>query len=462
VRRLLLAALLLALTAAPAAHAAPFKIAQGEDPGVALDDAGTAFVGWKLNPGAANEQIQFCVVPARARACTPPQTLAFPGEGHGRSQVSVLLPAPGMVDVVVPREVGPLTHGTYLRRSTDGGQTFGPPVRLSTSLAETAVPGPGGRIATAGGPSALQVNVVPPDGSAVRSDGARLGGLLGAQFNDIAGSGEEVFAAGSDTQQTIAFRLPPGADPDQEASWQPLPAPEGREPKLAGGPKGLVALMESTGTPPESLFVQRFEGAAWSPRVPVLANLNNDFDLEQNGGGRLTAMRLDFDTDRGYFIEYGTSVDGGTLWSSIVRVGYFGTEFATDLDVATAAGGRGIAASSDTTAPAEVSLTRFTPRSAPVARRRLRRVDARVQVRQVCGTSGLALVVEAARGNRQIRPGSVLRRARFGRARGARRGFRTRFRARYVLRRSRARIPVRVIPRRGKARTLRLRARRCR
>ena len=106
-------------------------------------------------------------------------------------------------------------------------------------------------------------------------------------------------------------------------------------------------------------------------------------------------------------------------------------------------------------------MSRFTPRSAPVARTRLRRVRARVQVRSLCDGDKLSLVVEAARGNRQVAPSSVLKRARFGRARHTRRVFRSKFRARYTLRRGHARIPVRVTPRRGQARTLRLRVRRC-
>ena len=86
----------------------------------------------------------------------------------------------------------------------------------------------------------------------------------------------------------------------------------------------------------------------------------------------------------------------------------------------------------------------------------------RVQVRSTCsGDKKLSLVVEAARGNRRVAPSTVLRRASFSSTRSARRGFRSKFRARYDLRRRTARIPVRVTPRRGKARTLRLRVRRC-
>jgi hypothetical protein len=106
-------------------------------------------------------------------------------------------------------------------------------------------------------------------------------------------------------------------------------------------------------------------------------------------------------------------------------------------------------------------VTRFTPRTAPDARKRFRRIGARLQVRSLCDDDKLSLVVEAARGNRQVAPSSVLKRARVGRARHTRRVFRSKFRARYTLRRRHARIPVRVTPRRGNARTLRLRVRRC-
>jgi hypothetical protein len=461
VRRLLLAALL-SLALPTVAEAKPFQVGVGENPGIAIDDAGTVYVGWQVNPGSPGEQVQFCVVPPRAVACSgPPLALGFPGEGYARSRVSVLLPAPNVVDVIVPRNTGPLRYGAFLTRSTDGGHTFAPPVRLSAQQYEEAAPGPPGRVALIGGPGTLHVDSAPADGSGGASDGATLGGLLDAQFNDIAVQGGDVFAASSSAQTTQAFRLPAGADPGQAASWQQLPAPLGRQPELAGGPAGLVAMLEGADQPPDTLFVQRFEGAAWSPPVSVFDVLNNDFELAQSARGRLTAVKTDVVTGGPYFLEYATSTDGGVLWSSRVQVAVYGREYPSDLELASASDGRGAAVISETLGGHAVRVTRFTPRSAPVARRRFRRVKARVQLRSACDGEKLSLVVEAARGNRPIAPAKALRRARFGRARGARRGFRTRFRARYELRRSRARIPVRVIPRRGKARTLRLRVRRC-
>ena len=154
-----------------------------------------------------------------------------------------------------------------------------------------------------------------------------------------------------------------------------------------------------------------------------------------------------------------TSTDGGVLWSSDVNIGNF-DEYPSGLQVSTNAKGAGIAAFADAFSAKAVHVTRFSPRTAPVARRTIRGV--RVQVRGTCsGDKKLSLVVETARGNRRVSPSSVLRRASFRSTRSARRGFRSKFRARYTLRRRTARIPVRVTPRRGKARTLRLRVRRC-
>jgi hypothetical protein len=448
VRRLLLSAVMLCLAVPSAAQAKPFTVGVGENPGIAIDDAGTIFVGWQVNPGADGELVQFCVVPPRATACgAPPLSLPFPGEGYARSRVSV------------PRNTGPLVYGAYLARSVDGGRTFAPPVRLSASLYEQAAAGPAGRVALVGGPGVLRVDSAPADGSGGAADGAKLGGLLDAQFNDIATQGGDVIAASSDPQTTQVFRLPAGADPNAEASWQALPPPLGREPELAGGPAGLVAMLESPGANPNALFAQRLEIGGWSPPVTVFDVANNDFELSQTARGRVTAVKTTNVVGGPYFLEYANSADGGVLWSSRVRVATYGGEYPSDLELATAAGGRGAAVISQTLADKAVRVARFSPRAAAVKRRTIR--GRRVQVRSGCDDGKLFLIVEAARGNRRVSPASVLRRARFGRTRAARPGFRTRFRARYTLRRRHARVPVRLIPRRAKARTVRLRVRRC-
>jgi hypothetical protein len=107
---------------AASAQAAPhFVIGQGQNPGVAVDAAGTAYIGWQVNTHAdTGDAVQLCVLPAGARACASLATIPFPGTGFDNGRVSVLLPAPGVVQVTVGRNVQNV-YGYYLATSGDGG-----------------------------------------------------------------------------------------------------------------------------------------------------------------------------------------------------------------------------------------------------------------------------------------------------------------------------------------------------
>ncbi len=450
---LLLAGLLLAVP--PAAEAKPFVVGTGQNGGIAIDDGGTVYAGWQINVYKPGDAVQFCILPPRTTRCASQVTIPFPGQGFNRARVSVLLPAPNVVDVVEPRTNGTGAYA-YLSRSTDGGHTFGPAVQISGEEFGEAVQGPLGRVALAAGPTTTRAGLFNPDGSSRRFKGSTLGPYLEGVFTDIAVSGAEVLVAGSDAFKTHAFRLPAGGDPNTPAAWQQIdPAPNGREPAVAGIPGGFAAMLEPSGAG-GNLFAQRLEGAAWSPPVAIGPAVNNSgFTLVSNAKGRLTAMII----YSAYHFLYTTSTDGGVLWSSLVDTANF-KKYPSTLEVATNASGAGAAVTDASLDDKRVRVTRFTPRTAPVIRRTIRGV--RVQVRSTCSDDGdLSMVVEAARGNRRVSPSTVLRRASFPSTRAARRGFRSKFRARYTLRRRHARIPVRVIPRRGKARTLRLRVRRC-
>ena len=454
-RRLLLAALL-SLAVPSAAEAKSFTVGTGQNGGIAIDDGGTIYVGWQVNVYDPGDAVQFCVIPPRARACASQATIAFPGQGYNRSRVSVLVPAPGVVDVIEPRTVG---RGAFsdLARSIDGVRTFGAPRQVTGESFAEGVLGPGGRIAFADGPTTTRAGLFAPDGSNARSEGSELGPFLEGVFTDVASNGAEVLAAGSDARVTHAFRLPAGGDPDTAAAWQQIDPPGGaREPQLAGLPGGFAAMLEPSGSS-RNLYVRRLEGAGWAPPVSIGPAVNNSgYRLVGNPRGRLSAVII----YSAYHLLYTTSTDGGVLWSSLVNTANF-NKYPTGLEVATNTAGAGAAVSDASLDDKRVRVTRFTPRSAPVVRRRIR--GARVQVRSACDDDlDLSLVVEAARGTRRVSPGSVLRRASFGRTRAARPGSRTRFRARYSLRRRHARLPVRLTPRRGKARTVRLRVRRCR
>jgi hypothetical protein len=446
---------LLALTSAPAAQAASFRVGTGQNGGVAVDEGGTAFVGWQVNVYGPGDAVGLCVLPPRSTGCASTVTIPFPGSGYNLSRVTVLAPAPNVVDVIVPRTTG-VGAFTFLARSTDGGRTFAPARQIAGAGFEQGVQGPGGRVALVTGLT-LQGGLFSPSGADAGAEGSSFGEVLDAEFNDIAASGDEVLMAGSYTGTSHAYRLPAGGNPNEPEAWQQIadPAPGGRQPELAGIPGGFAAMLEPSSATARSLFVQRLEGGAWSPPVAVAPVSNEDFRLLGNARGRLTALVTD---SLPYRLSYTTSTDGGVLWSSLVTIALYG-KFANALEGAMGSDGRGAAVVDYELDDKSVRVARFSPGTAPVARRRIG--GARVQVRSVCDGLKLALVVEAARGNRRVAPQSVLRRARFGRARGARRGFHTRFRASYELRRTHARIPVRVNPRRGKARTLRLRVRRC-
>jgi hypothetical protein len=382
-------------------------------------------------------------------------TVAFPGEGYNRQRVSVFLPAPGVVDVVVPRNLGAGVYDTFLARSTDGGRTFAPAYRISSGDFEEAVPGPGGSIVLVGGPVVLHAGVVAPDGSSAASQGTGMGRYLGGVFTDAATQGQEVFAASSDASQAQAFRLPAGADPNQESSWQPIAAPQGAVPSLAGGPAGLVAMSQPAGS--GGLFTQRFDGSAWSPPVVVAPQEHNDFRVVQSSSGRLTAVVSGF-FGRRYRLHYATSTDGGLLWSSVVTVGTYGSHYPSGLEAATAADGRGIAVIDDSQDDHAIRVVRFSSRAAPV--RTATFGPTRVQARSLCDSGRFRVVVEAARSGARVSPSSALRRARFGGARHVRRTYARRFVAGYVVAR-RARIPVRLTPRSGHSRTIVLPVRPC-
>lgn len=454
-RRLLLLTVLALGVAAPApAHA--FDVGLGTNPGIALDDAGNAVVGWQVGN---DYQVRVCVLPARARACAAAVDVAFPGTGYGRSRVSVLMPAPGVVDVVVPRTNLP-GAATFLARSVDGGRTFGRATKIAQQDFGQGVLTPDGRVALVGAGTFLNAAVVTANGANGASLGAQMGENLDGLYSDIAGVGPDVFAAGSYSTGTQVYRLPGGLDPNNPASWQRLPdLPAGRQPELAGGPMGLVALLEPIGRSPRGLFAQRFVGPGWTPPVTINAyGLNNDFKLAQNASGRLTAMWTE---GIPYQLNYMTSVDGGVLWSSQATVARYAAGYPSDLEVSTAANGAGIAVVVTGIGDTEpIRVSRFTPRTAPLAQRRVG--TATVQARAVCSSTGhFAVVVEAARNGARISPSAVLRGASFGRVRGARRVYAQRFRAGYDPSRTSLRVPVRLRPRSGRSRTLTLRARRC-
>ena len=144
----LLACLFMALATAEAAPAAIFDLTsdpRAEQPTVAVDDTGTAHVAWNLSAGVpGDDQLVYCRVPSGAKSCDLTHTIALPLTDFDGPQV--VLTRSGGIVLVSSRCCFPAAP-VYTVTSTDGGQGFGPPVKIAEEFAGgqdwEAVLGPG-------------------------------------------------------------------------------------------------------------------------------------------------------------------------------------------------------------------------------------------------------------------------------------------------------------------------------
>src|SRR3954453_21415754 len=102
------------LAAVAPAGAAPGFLGRGHDPGVAVDGAGTAHVAWLADAPGGTGTLEYCQVPRGKRACAA--RASIPVEESGFGKVQVMLPQPGVVQIVAP-----LLEPTPLFTSVDNG-----------------------------------------------------------------------------------------------------------------------------------------------------------------------------------------------------------------------------------------------------------------------------------------------------------------------------------------------------
>lgn len=462
-RAVVLAAMLLGAVAQPA-HATPhFIVGTGQNPGVAVDPAGTAYIGWKVNVYAdQGDAVQLCVLPAGARACSSLATIPFPGAGYNLGRVSVLPGAPGAVQVTVGRDLGP-DYRQYVATSGDGGVSFGAPVASGAGFGIENDVLPDGRIVSDGnGAGNLSGAAYLPNGAQAGIDRTSLDDR--GQFPDIAVQGADAYIAGSAAGPSAVVRLPAGANWVDPAAWQHLPDVNGEQPEIAPGPLGPVALLEPTpGARREELFTQRWTGARWTAPVDV-GGVSYDSSFALAGSGtRLTGIWAVNRPGSPYVLDMVTSTDGGTLWSSEATLADSPTALYT-LELATTPAGRGVAVNGGDTEARPIRVYVIDPRKANDARARFG--DTMVQLRTDLGDcvseQRVRLRVQAARGGDLVSPSGVLRSARVSVSR-SRVLHRSRWSTLVDLRRTRAKrtARVRLVPRHGRARTLRLAVRGC-
>ena len=462
-RIVVLVALVVGLMATPAYATPHFVVGQGQNPGVAIDGAGTAYIGWQVNTHAdAGDSVQLCVLPKGARACASLATIAFPGTGFDNGRVSVLLPAPGVVQVAVGRNLQNV-YGYYLGTSVDGGAPFNAPIRIGGQFAKRAELLPGGLIAAQGDDvRTLSGAILRPDGSDAQTEPAVLGER--AQFSDVTVQGGGVYIAGSLAGPTSVAHLPAGAASTDPAAWQALPdIVEGDVPRLAPGPAGPLVLMQSNVPGSAALFVRHWTGTAWTPHLTIGPdNVSQPYAIT-GAGPRVVAGWARNLPSSGYLVQFASSLDGGALWSTTATLAVK-DDAPQSLEAAIDPGGSGVLVGGGSFEDTPIEVFQVDPHRAKVARARFGSTT--VQLRADDGDcipdTQLSLRVQAARGGVLVGPGTVLRAARISvsRSRVERRG---RWTLLVDLRRSRAKrtATVRLVPRHGRARTLRLPVRGC-
>ena len=454
----MLTTLVAGLIAAPA-HATPhFVVGQGQNPGVATDAAGTAYIGWQVNTNAdAGDSVQLCVLPKGARACASLATIAFPGSGLGNGQVSVLLPAPGVVEVAVARNLLNV-YGYYLGTSVDGGATFNVPVRIGGQFARRAELLPGGLIAAQGDDvRTLSAAALRPDGSDAQTDPAVLGER--AQFSDVTVQGGDVYVAGSLAGPTSVAHLPAGAASTDPAAWQALPdIAEGDVPRLAPGPAGPLVVTQSNQPGSAALFVRRWTGTAWTPHLTIGPDNGSQPYAITGAGPRVVAGWARNTPASGYLVQFASARDGGALWSTAATLAVE-SDAPQSLEAAVVPGGAGVLVGGGSFEDTPIEVFQVDPHRTKVARGRFGTTT--VQLRADDGDcipdTQVRLSVQAARNGVLVGPGSVLRAARISVSR-SRVEHRGRWSLLVDLRRAKAKrtATVRLVPRHGHARTLRL------
>ena len=348
-RRLPLPALLIAalgaLTAAPAGAAVPrpFTAGQGEKPTLTVDSSGTAWVAYNKKIDNLSNKVVVCRVPRGATACAA-QTEELPGE-EAFSPPRIFVTGPNQLALISTRCCYTGPSRTQLYTSSDGGATWSAPV-LAGSLEPSgdAILGPGNAISvvTDTVTGATYYQRVPLDGSTAPTTGTQIGtdeygGTIGF-YNGRAVVAYYDFQSGDPYHLDFTAFTGTG-DIASPASWTaPALIGPASEPRLAGGPSGLVLLSKQNGVANVPWETRWFDGSTFSApvAVPGSATGSSIGELTQDPSGRVLALWAD-----GTALEGSTSTGGGAFSSARTFLSNEGSLL--QLEAQTAADGKGFA-----------------------------------------------------------------------------------------------------------------------
>jgi hypothetical protein len=327
--------LFVALTlAAPAGSpAAVYNLspdARAERPDVAVDDAGTAHVAWNLSAGVpGDDSLVYCQVPRGGRACGLTRTIALPKTDFDGPRV--VITRSGGIVLVSTRCCFPAAP-VYAVTSEDGGQSFGPPVKI----AEEFSGGSGGQVELGPGDFSLALSGgnSGPDYAAIWR-AAPLNGANPGPKAELATFPKAYFtttgfpdptspiAAYTDGDHVYLRRWAGSGDYNDQANWTAeTVVADGDEPKLVSGPRG-VFLIYLGQKPPYQYFARRFDGSGFPGSSQKAVSdpgtgqsaIFRDF-LEDAGGNLHAAYRQD--SKKGVDgLRHRTSGDGGKRWDPV-------------------------------------------------------------------------------------------------------------------------------------------------
>jgi hypothetical protein len=255
---LVVAFLVLALAPA-AARAGTIVLGAGQQPDVAIDSSGTAYVAWNSSDDTT---LYFCRLPRSASSCTP---VTLPVRDFASARPAVFVT--GSTVRVLTNRCCSAGSQTELFTSSDGGSTFGSPVLIgNVNPSGDAVSGPGNGISSV--TSAL-INsfyqLAPASGSPLASAQVALSSQY--TYHGVIGiaSGRPVVVF--DNLNNLAWTTTNAGDPNQGASWQgPEQIAAGHDPHLANGPGGLFLVSTNSSG---NLELREFTGSGWSGPTPV-------------------------------------------------------------------------------------------------------------------------------------------------------------------------------------------------
>jgi hypothetical protein len=281
-RLLALAFLALLIAAAPAGAAVkPRFLGTGHDPGVAIDAAGTAHVGWFTEA----DTLEYCQVPRRASRCTLRRSFALPDSGVGK--VQVLVPRPGVV--ILP--VAVFAKPSAMFTSIDGGQTFAAVSFGSVFGLSQALYGPGDAVSVLSGVGPAQYGRFGLDGSGPGETIVEFGDIFESMDTDLTlhGSGLAAFLGSGKGMRSILWNGV--GDPNAQESWVEGPQLVGIRvtPSAVTGKSGTfvayVARGGRTGT-----YVRRLRGDRYGRARRLTRDDPTEIELAQGPRGNLALI----------------------------------------------------------------------------------------------------------------------------------------------------------------------------